>query len=269
MQGWISLHRKFQDNPLWKESRTFSKAEAWIDILMEVRHDEKQDKIMIKNTLITCGRGQSIKSIQTWAERWNWSVSAVRRFMHFLKREGMVTIENLRKTTRLTVCNYSTYQQRRISSESQVNLKRISLESQLNTDNNVNNENNDNNSASYTLQDVRDAGCLIGFRDPENKAFFNHYNAQGWLLGNGLPIADLTSAMTKWRNNGYKFPDQPKPPEDKTEQQHKQWYAQCGVWLKNATKEDLIAHGRIMQRLKEPSFRIWAEEQNVIVKEIA
>ena len=143
--GWISLHRKIQDNKLWREPRVFSKAEAWIDILMEVQHGEKQSSIMIKNTTITCDRGQSIKSIQTWAERWTWRISKTRRFLHLLKREKMVVIENLRKTTRLSVCNYSTYQQKRISHESHMNLKRISHESHMNTDNKVNNENNENN----------------------------------------------------------------------------------------------------------------------------
>ena len=153
MSGWISLHRKIQDNKLWKEPRVFSKAEAWIDILMEVQHSEKRNEIVIKNTTITCDRGQSIKSIQTWAERWTWSKSAVQRFLKWLKREKMITLENLKKTTRLSVCKYETYQKKRIASESQVNRKRIASESQVNTDNKVNNDNNDNNDNNKQLFD--------------------------------------------------------------------------------------------------------------------
>lgn len=269
MQGWISLHRKIQDSFLWKDGRVFSKAEAWIDILMEVQHDHKQSKIMIKNTLITCDRGQSVKSLTTWADRWNWSKSAVRRFLELLKTEGMIRTESVTKSTRLSVCNYNTYQQRRTADEPQMNRKRNASEPQVAPDNNVNNGNNDNNGKLYTLQQVKDSGYLIGFRDPECLAFFTHYDAQGWVLGNRLPIANLSSAMSKWRNNGYKFPDAPKPAPDPTEVKHKQWHAQCGLWLRGATKEELESHGDFRQRLKEALFRTWAESINPQVRSMA
>lgn len=268
MQGWISLHRKIQEHKLWKEPRVFSRAEAWIDILMEVQHKEEQDEIVIKNTTITCARGQSIKSIQTWAERWTWSVSSVRRFLQWLKREEMITIENLRKTTRLSVCKYETYQKKRISVESQLNLKRISLESHLNTDNNGNNENNENNGSGYTLQDVKDAGCLVGFRDPECLAFHTHYKAQGWLLGNGLPIADLSSAMTKWRNNGYKFPDKPTPKAE--ESPDAQFLRQCeerdGEFIRTGDISKIL--NLVGDKLQNPQYRAWANSQRAELREV-
>ncbi len=142
--GWISLHRKIQNNFLWKDGRVFSKAEAWIDILMEVQHSPDQTKTMIKNTIITCDRGQSIKSIQTWADRWTWTRSAVQRYLQLLKREGMLTTENLTKTIRLSVCNYSTYQMERIKGELKVNRTRTEGELNPDTDNNDNNETNEN-----------------------------------------------------------------------------------------------------------------------------
>ena len=131
MQGWILLHRKFLSNFLWTENRTFSKAEAWIDILFEVRFCEEQDEVMIKNAFITCDRGQSLNSLETWAKRWNWSKSATRRFLLLLKRQKMVLIENVKKTTRLTVCNYETYQSLRIADEPQLKHKRNAVEPQV------------------------------------------------------------------------------------------------------------------------------------------
>lgn len=144
-QGWISLHRKIQDNILWKDGRVFSRAEAWIDILMEVQHDKKKSKTMIGNVIIECGRGQSIKSISTWADRWKWSRSAIQRYFVFLKRHTMITTENLTKTIRITVCNYDTYQNKRIDVESDLNRTRIEPESMLDTDNNGNKANNEKN----------------------------------------------------------------------------------------------------------------------------
>ncbi len=146
MDGWILLHRKFLSNFLWTENRTFSKAEAWIDILFQVRFLEEQDKVMIKNALITCDRGQSLNSLDTWATRWNWTKSATRRFLHLLKGDKMILIENVKKTTRLTVCNYETYQLPRIAVETQVKRKRNAGETQVKPEERkVKNETNENN----------------------------------------------------------------------------------------------------------------------------
>jgi hypothetical protein len=58
----------------------------------------------------------------------------------------------------------------------------------------------------FSLQLCKDTGHLIGITDDKCESFYNHYNAQGWLMGNGLKITDLQSALVKWRNNAYKFP---------------------------------------------------------------
>ena len=173
MQGWISLHRQFQEHALWQEPRVFSKAEAWIDILMEVQHDTKQTETMIKNTIITCDRGQSIKSIQTWAERWTWSRSAIQRFLTLLKRQGMITTENLTKTIRLSVCNYNTYQNPRSEGELKVIRRRSEGDLFPDTDNNDNNDNNGNNEINKQLFDESRKlfkGTKRGL-DPEFKNF--------------------------------------------------------------------------------------------------
>ena len=60
-KGWIKLHRQFMDHPFWLKKREFSEAEAWIDILMQCNHAEKQ--VMIGRVLITCKRGESINSL--------------------------------------------------------------------------------------------------------------------------------------------------------------------------------------------------------------
>jgi uncharacterized protein YdaU (DUF1376 family) len=52
---------------------------------------------------------------------------------------------------------------------------------------------------------VRDSACLVGISEDKADGFFDHYNAQGWVLGNGQTMTDLQSALVRWRNNGYKF----------------------------------------------------------------
>ena len=59
--GWIKLHRKIRENLLWKKPRKFSQAEAWIDILLEVRWEDEPEQVLIKNTILTCCQGESLK----------------------------------------------------------------------------------------------------------------------------------------------------------------------------------------------------------------
>ena len=53
----------------------------------------------------------------------------------------------------------------------------------------------------YTLGEVLDAAkdpsVCVGEADA--KAFFDHYNAQGWEFGNGKGIANLHSALRRWK----------------------------------------------------------------------
>lgn len=147
-KGWISLHRKLQTNWLWEEKRTFSRAEAWIDILLSVNH--KQKKVLIKNTVFLVNRGDSIMSLDSWGKRWGWNKSKVRRFLKLLENEGMVELKNEQKTTRLSICKYDSYQGERNDNETQSKRNRNDNETCLTLNNNENNENNENNDEENT-----------------------------------------------------------------------------------------------------------------------
>jgi hypothetical protein len=143
MEGWIKTHRKIQDHWIYKEHRVFSNFEAWTDILLNVNHCEA--KVFIKGTLFTVKRGESINSLETWAKRWNWTKSKVRRFLELLQSDGMVVIKNEHKTTRLTVCNYDSYQDTRNADETEMKRRRNADETRVKPNKNDKNENNENN----------------------------------------------------------------------------------------------------------------------------
>jgi len=67
----------------------------------------------------------------------------------------------------------------------------------------------------YTQKDCLDTGLLIGLNSEECLEFFHHYNGQGWLKGNKLPITDLTSVMTEWRNNRHRHSEGSLPEPEK------------------------------------------------------
>ena len=103
--GWISLHRKIKEHWIWKSDR---RLKWWLDILLTVNHSD--NRILVRGKLIDCKRGQSVKSLESWARDWNVTKGAVRDFFNLLKSDSMITSENLQNTTRITVCNYDYYQ---------------------------------------------------------------------------------------------------------------------------------------------------------------
>jgi len=58
---------------------------------------------------------------------------------------------------------------------------------------------------NYTIDQVKNAAIMCGIPEKEAEEFYYHYSAQGWVLGNGQAIKDLTSMLVRWRNNQYKF----------------------------------------------------------------
>lgn len=146
-RGWISLHRKITNHWLYEEKRVFSKFEAWIDILLQVNHAEA--KLIIQNTLFTIKKGQSINSLDTWSKRWNWNKSMTRRFLKTLEQDGMIKLRNEFKTTRITVCKFDDYQDKRNADETELKRIRNASETELTPNNNVNKDNNENKVNKY------------------------------------------------------------------------------------------------------------------------
>lgn len=103
--GFIFLHRQIKDHWIWNDP---IKLKWWLDILFYVNFENK--KVNIGNQIFECNRGQSIMSLQNWAIRWNATKGKARSFLELLQKDNMITLENLTKTTRLTVCNYELYQ---------------------------------------------------------------------------------------------------------------------------------------------------------------
>lgn len=109
-QGFVLLYRKARQNFLWESGRPRTRFEAWIDLIMEAQHSYDPQPVLIRGTMFHCYRGQCLKSLETWAQRWGWSKGATVRFLKMLESATMVELKSERKTTRLTIVNYDTYQ---------------------------------------------------------------------------------------------------------------------------------------------------------------
>lgn len=141
-RGWISLHRKITDNPLWT-CEPFTRGQAWVDLILLTNHDysffyKRGVKIEVK-------RGQLARSEVELSDRWKWSRSKVRKFLNDLEKEQQIEQHKTNVTQILTIVNYETYQQKEQQTLQQKNSKRTAEEQQKDTYNNVNNDNNENN----------------------------------------------------------------------------------------------------------------------------
>ena len=142
-QGWICLHRKIRECDLIWDDKPFSRGQAWIDLLMQVNHEDKE--IMFNARGVIVKRGQRITSIRNLGEQWGWSRTKVKLFLEELKKAGMIEFESDTKKTLVTVINYGIYQDIDTEKVPQKSHRKATEKPQKDTNNNDNNINNDNN----------------------------------------------------------------------------------------------------------------------------
>ncbi len=130
-RGYLALWRKIQEHDFYKEKRVYSKFEAWLDILMEVQHKEEPQEVVIGMKLFTCNYGESLKSLGTWGKRWGWGRERVKRFFDLLEIMKQIRYTNETVTTRITLLNYSKYDPRRNTYETQTERDRAATEPRL------------------------------------------------------------------------------------------------------------------------------------------
>ena len=123
---------------------------AWLGILLPVNHKDK--KVLVCGELIECKRGQSILSLSGWSKCFGkgWTMQRVRTFFELLKNDSMINTEGLRKTTRLTVCNYDSYQFEQQTKNKHKTSKEQGDNNEITTNKNDKNEENDKKNIVYS-----------------------------------------------------------------------------------------------------------------------
>lgn len=107
MSGYFSINRDLINHELWL-SESFSRGQAWVDLIGLAQWHESQ--IRIAGQKITIKRGQCGWSELKLSQRWKWSRDKTRRFLVELKRDNRILMEPNTRTTIITICNYDKYQ---------------------------------------------------------------------------------------------------------------------------------------------------------------
>lgn len=106
MCGWVKIYRSLADHWLAEQPE---KLGWWILLLLKVNHEDK--KVLIGNNLIEVKRGQIAASFSYLSALWHTSKRTAERFVEILEKDGMVSRCTSRKITVLTICNYESYQE--------------------------------------------------------------------------------------------------------------------------------------------------------------
>lgn len=107
--GWILIHRKLFDNPLWI-GEEFTKGQAWVDLLLLANYEKGE--IFVKGKTISIDIGQVGYSELKLSSRWMWSRGKTRRFLMRLVTEHRIEHETVHGSSVITICNYRHYQKK-------------------------------------------------------------------------------------------------------------------------------------------------------------
>lgn len=140
MEGWISLHRRIKKHWIW-ENNLYLK--LWIDFLLRANYED--NKVLIESSLIDVERGSFIASQLKLAKENSVSRSKIRTFLNLLENDSMIEQKMTNKFTKITICNYDSYQIESPTEEQQKNIKKTSKRHQKDTENKENKENKENN----------------------------------------------------------------------------------------------------------------------------
>ncbi|MBO7744166.1 MULTISPECIES: hypothetical protein [Paenibacillus] len=152
MEGWIKLHRKIRENPIFNDLQLYR---LWSICLLEASHKKHQQPVGRQTVSLSPGQfvtgrfdlhgmyNRGLKRSDQVAEYTVW------RWLQTLERHGLVSINSSNKFSIVTVVNWSFYQndeqQNEQSFEQSMSNKRSTNEQLVSTNKNVKNDKNEKN----------------------------------------------------------------------------------------------------------------------------
>ncbi|MQY79730.1 MAG: hypothetical protein GH151_11135 [Bacteroidetes bacterium] len=100
-ETFVRIKRSILHSSLWLTRDVKTIREAFIDLLITMNREPKP--VFINNKRFECNRFQSLKSISTWADRWNVEKYKAYRYLRRLEKLGYISIQNVKYTVRITI----------------------------------------------------------------------------------------------------------------------------------------------------------------------
>ncbi len=110
-KGYIKLFRKFfLEHEFWLEDRTYSKAEAWIDLIYCARWGKEPKQMIDKRGSYVLEFGDIYISYRYLGKRWSWSKNKVDSVLaHLAKRKSITYKKRDSHRTIINITNLRTY----------------------------------------------------------------------------------------------------------------------------------------------------------------
>lgn len=209
--NFIRLNRKLFENPIWKERRVFSRAEAWLDLVQLARYSKEPDTVAIKDRIITCNRGQLVKSLVTLGDRWGWSKTKVKRVLDVFKGRNMIELENVTVTTRITLCNYDTYNTVQNANGTQAERKQNASGTQPSTEeeSSKKEERKKKKGKAKSTQELIEFCESIDLLKVDGEILWDKWEGNGWT-NRDKKIVDWKATIRSWKRQGF-MPSQQNP----------------------------------------------------------
>lgn len=163
--GWISIHRKIEENAIWSGDEPFDRRSAWIDLIIMANHEDKE--IVVNGCPLIIKRGQRFTSVRKLSVKWHWSPDRVTRYIRTLKSLNMVRTDSTHNGTLLTIVNYDLYQCLPYT-DKDTNKDTIRTHSRTRAEHRQVTNNNDNNENNVTMNNKEEATPLT---DPWGNKF--------------------------------------------------------------------------------------------------
>ena len=194
--GWISIHRKIQDNLIWND-KPFNRGAAWVDLLLLANHEDK--KVLFNGSIIEVKRGEKITSLRKLSERWGWSREKTKNFLILLKSENMIDFKTDHQKTTYKIVNYNVYQNedvdKRATEKPLTDQQKATEKPLTDTNNNINNYNNVNNVNNNTKGVV---DSEMNLENPQLKELIQLYQSCGFGLITPYSAKVLNDYMKKY-----------------------------------------------------------------------
>ena len=138
--GWIKIHRKIIDNPIFLNSNLL---QLFLYCILRANH--KTTEIIFNGEIVKLDTGSFIAGRFQIAEDLKMNPSSVYKNLKKLQKLSYISLKSNNRFTIVTVIKYSSYQIFKNEKEQQSNNKVTTKEQQSNTDKNYKNDKNDKN----------------------------------------------------------------------------------------------------------------------------
>lgn len=197
--NWIKLNRSITDHWLWSADETFSRGQAFIDLLLMAAYADHP--VMSQGKMIDLKRGSMVTSIRYLADRWRWSKDKTLHFLNDLEADGTIKKVSDTKRTVLTIVNYGKYQGFGTCDRTQ-NGRETDTERTQNGQTKEGKERKRNISNIFvppTVEEVK-AYCEKKGYSVNPGQFVDFYKSKGWMVGKSK-MKDWKASVRTWQRN--------------------------------------------------------------------